>query len=102
MSKTHFHKEIAVFLSFGIGWLCMLTIKLCTSVIPKVPWTWLNIWSSKGRTFTGPQGSHVSWKTGNTREYRFTRSRSGNVLENKKNCQNSGFTLEIFIESVIF
>ena len=25
------------------------------TVIPKVPWTSLNIWSSKGRTFTGPK-----------------------------------------------
>ena len=48
------------------------------------------------------QGSHASWKMGNTREFHFTRSQSGNVLENYKNCQNPGFTLEIFIESVIF
>jgi len=48
------------------------------------------------------QGSHASWKTGNTLEFRYTHSRSGNVLENKKNGQNPGFTLEIFIESVIF
>jgi hypothetical protein len=39
---------------------------------------------------------------GNTWEFCFTRSQSGNVLENDKNCQNLGFTLEIFIESVIF
>jgi hypothetical protein len=28
--------------------------KLATPVIPKVPWTSLDIWSSKGRTFTEP------------------------------------------------
>jgi hypothetical protein len=55
----------------------------------------------KGIMFSN-QGSHASWKTGNTREFRFTHSWSGNVLENKKNGQNLGFTLEIFIESVIF
>ena len=33
---------------------------------------------------------------GNTREFRFTHSRLGNVLENKKNGQNLGFTLEIY------
>jgi hypothetical protein len=29
-------------------------VMLVFSVIPKVPWTSLDIWSSKGRTFTGP------------------------------------------------
>jgi hypothetical protein len=42
------------------------------------------------------QGSQASWKMGNTREFRFTHSRLGNVLENKKNGQNLGFTLEIY------
>jgi hypothetical protein len=35
-------------------------------------------------------------------EFCFRRSWSGNVLENLKDGQNPGFTLEIFIESVIF
>ena len=29
--------------------------KIAYLVIPKVPWTSLDIWSSKGRTFTGPK-----------------------------------------------
>ena len=31
-----------------------IEIGLLLTVIPKVPWTSLDIWSSKGRTFTGP------------------------------------------------
>jgi len=53
-------------------------------------------------TLSTIQGSHASWKTGNTREFGLHVPGQEISLKIKKNGQNPGFTLEIFIDSVIF